>query len=137
MPYNVMMFYKLAQVKGYPGAQFKGFKCESEALSYLGQNQQRGGPLGVGLASGHIKKGTAQTHWDQGMAAALRAQHECTRSARLLNSSWHENRQASSSASQLDRPCVDPQQTYCLVEFFLVQSVVMHGFTSTQTMLHR
>ena len=124
-------------MKGYPGAQFKGFKCEVEALSYLGQGQQRGGILGIDLASKNIQKRTTQTHWKQGAATAMHAQHACSGSAWPLKTPWHESRQASSSASQLGWPCADPQQTYCLVGLLLMQSMAMHGSTRPQMMLRR
>lgn len=102
-------------MKGFNGAQYKGFKSEYEALSYLGQSQAAGQHMGINAQSRGIAKHTSCATDSRGAAAALRAQQAFASRADMTEAADLGSRQTDSAACQSGRPCAEPQQLYRLV----------------------
>ena len=102
------------QVKGFKGAQYKGFKSESEALTYLEQS----GPsfsLSISQHSRDILKKRQRSLQAQTFSAALSAQHASGSEQGYVHTAATSSMQTCSNASHSTRPCADPQQLYSMV----------------------
>ena len=107
------------QVKGFKGAQYKGFKSEGEALTYLKLRHAASQGLGISQMSQHISKRGSQAAGANGKSTAqFLGQHANGNRAEVKEDVDYDSRQASSSAAgPSGRPCAEPQQTYSLVRW--------------------
>ena len=107
------------QVKGFKGAQYKGFKSEGEALTYLGQRHAASQGLGISQISQQISKRVSHAAGTKGKSAAqLLGQHAYSNIADVKEDADYDSRQASSrAAGPSGRPCAESQQTYSLVRW--------------------
>ncbi|CAL5221077.1 g3203 [Coccomyxa viridis] len=103
-----------AQVKGVKGAQYKGFKSEGEALSYLGQSHGASQNLGITQTSRQIAKRTQKSFASRGAAAAPSAWDVPGSDAGALGPADHESEHAGAGASASGPPCAEPDHAYCL-----------------------
>ena len=106
------------QVKGFKGAQYKGFKSESEALTYLEQS----GPncsLSISQHSRDILKKRQRSLQAQSCSAALSPQYASGSAQGCVHPAASCSMQTCSNASHSTRPCADPQQLYSMVSLCL------------------
>ena len=106
------------QVKGFKGAQYKGFKSESEALTYLEQS----GPsfsLSISQHSKDILKKRQRSLQAQRLSAALSAQYASGSEQGYVHTAASSSMQTCSNAIHSTRPCADPQQLYSMVSLCL------------------